>query len=51
MQSFFACADAVGTVQVVFINVSAGDAQGDNTARNGQYSTRDGYWLEAQVGC
>jgi len=44
-------ADASNTVQVVFIDASAGDPQGDNTARNGQHSARDGYWLDSQVAC
>lgn len=44
-------ADTAGAVQVVFSDTSAGDLQGDNTARNGQHSARDGYWLDTQVAC
>ncbi|MFT6840000.1 MAG: hypothetical protein ACJAWK_000760 [Candidatus Azotimanducaceae bacterium] len=44
-------ADTPGAVQVVFIDVSAGDLQGDNAPRNGQHSARDGYWLDTQAPC
>ena len=44
-------ADAADEVQVVFSDASAGDPQGDNTARNGQHSSRDGYWFDSQVAC
>ena len=41
--------DVPGTVQVVFADINASDAQGDNAARNGQHSARDGYWLDTPV--
>ena len=44
-------ADVSDAVQVVFIDASAGDSQGDNTARNGQHSSRDGYWIDSQTAC
>lgn len=44
-------ADAASAVQVVFSDASADDPQGDNSARNGQHSARDGYWLDTQVAC
>jgi hypothetical protein len=44
-------ADVADAVQVVFVDVSAGDPQGDNTARNGQHSSRDGYWFDTQAAC
>jgi hypothetical protein len=44
-------ADASDAVQVVFIDTSADDPQGDNTARNGQHSSRDGYWFDSQANC
>jgi hypothetical protein len=44
-------ADVADEVQVVFIDASAGDPQGDNTARNGQHSSRDGYWFDTQTAC
>jgi hypothetical protein len=44
-------ADTAGAVQVVFSDTSAGDLQGDNTARNGQHSARDGYWLNTTIAC
>jgi hypothetical protein len=43
--------DASDTVQVVFIDTSADDPQGDNTARNGQHSSSDGYWFDSQTAC
>jgi hypothetical protein len=43
-------ADVADEVQVVFIDASAGDPQADNTARNGQHSSRDGYWY-TQTAC
>jgi hypothetical protein len=44
-------ADVADVVQVVFLDASAGDPQGDNTARNGQHSSRDGYWFDTQTAC
>jgi hypothetical protein len=44
-------ADVADVVQVVFLDASAGDPQGDNTARNGQHSSRDGYWFDSQIAC
>jgi hypothetical protein len=44
-------ADASDAVQVVFIDTSADDPQGDNTARNGQHSSSDGYWFDNQAAC
>ena len=41
--------DVPGTVQVVFADANAADPQGDNAARNGQHSARDGYWLYTPV--
>ena len=41
--------DVPGTVQVVFADINASDPQGDNAARNGQHSARDGYWLDTPV--
>jgi hypothetical protein len=43
--------DASDAVQVVFVDTSAGDPQGDNTAKNGQHSSRDGYWFDSQAVC
>jgi hypothetical protein len=44
-------ADVSDAVQVVFIDDSAGDPQGDNNARNGQHSSRDGYWIDSHTAC
>jgi hypothetical protein len=44
-------ADVSDVVQVVFIDASAGDPQGDNIARNGQHSSRDGYLIDSQATC
>ncbi len=41
--------DNPATVQTVFADSSAGDAQGDNAARNGQHSARDGYTVVTSV--
>ena len=41
--------DVPGAVQAVFADANAIDAQGDNAARNGQHSARDGYWLDTPV--
>jgi hypothetical protein len=43
--------DASDAVQVVFIDASADDPQGDNTVRNGQHSSSDGYWFDSQTAC
>jgi hypothetical protein len=44
-------ADVSDAVQVVFIDTSAGDTQGDNSARNGQHSSSGGYWFDSQIAC
>ena len=41
--------DVAGAVQVVFADINAGDAQGDNAARNGSHSARDGYEVTTSV--
>lgn len=44
-------ADVSDAVQIVFVDASAGDPQGDNTARNGQHSSSGGYWFDSQTTC